>query len=277
MSLYQSLLEKMDGREYSHYFFAVCPFHDDSKPSLMVDERGYFCKACGARGNLKKLDMRVRRGFRIRNTVSSILPRWKSWEREYGDLEGIAEYAHDNLLRHKSYRKYYEQRKCEEFIEKGFLGYIGGWCTIPVIDKSSQGIIDLVVRASSGKGNTRYVVAPTSSDCPRPLYCPNWERVTASDLVYVVYGIFDAISLELCGLPCVTGITGKNIAEESLNALHKKFVIIPDWKEEKDAHQLANALGWRASVKSMLFPEDCKDPDDIRRIYGEDALKEMLA
>lgn len=278
MNLYDSLLEKMSGQSYSNYFMAVCPFHNDHSPSLMVHEDGFRCKACGARGSLQKLERKVAFGFRPRSTTVSILPRWKSWEREYGDLDGIAEFAHSNVLRHKKYRKYYEKRKCEDFIERGRLGYLDGWSVIPIPDRNGR-IIDIVVRAVSGKGDTRYVVAPASSDLPsgfRPLYVPNWKRVIASDVVYVVFGIFDAISLELCGLPAVTGITGKSLCAESLASMRKRFFIIPDHNEERDAHKLANDLGWRGRVKELSFPDGTKDTDDIRRVYGNEMLMEML-
>lgn len=279
MSLYDSLLEKMDGHAYSGYFMSVCPFHDDHSPSLLVWDGGYKCKACGARGSLQKLERKVQFGFRPRNNAVSILPRWKKWEQEYGDLEGIAEYAHDNLLRNKKYRRYYEERQCEKFVEAGRLGFIGGWAVIPVFGRDGR-IVDMVVRQTSGKGDTRYVVAPahdSGGSIIRPLYVPNWKRVIASDLVYVVYGIFDAISLELCGLPVVTGITGKSLCPDQLIEMRKKFVIVPDHNEEGDAHKLANSIGWRGRVKELQFPDGAKDPDDIRRKLGNDALREMLA
>lgn len=276
MNLYDSLLEKMGGQEYQGYFMSVCPFHDDHSPSLMVHEDGYKCKACGAHGNLKKLELRVRKGFAQKsNIVSVVLPRWKAWEREYGDLQGIAEFAHDNLLKHKTYRRYYENRKCQSYIKAGRLGYLSTWAVIPVFGRDGQ-IVDIVVRSTRSKDSSRYVIAPHPDSLQRPLFCPSWKRVINSDVVYVVYGIFDAISLELCGFPVVTGITGKSLSPNSLSELHKKFIIVPDWREEAEAHKLANALGWRAKVKELSYPDGTKDCDDIRRQYGESVLKEML-
>ena len=47
---------------YENYLAIVCPFHDDTKPSLLAynprtkSELGYFhCKACGKSGNLEML------------------------------------------------------------------------------------------------------------------------------------------------------------------------------------------------------------------------------
>ena len=279
MSLYDSLLDRMNGTEYSGYFSACCPFHNDSHPSLFVYSDGFRCASCGERGALQKLDEKVRRGFFHRDTVSVVLPRWKKWEREYGGLEGIADFAHESLLKSRSHRKYFEERQCEKFIKAGRLGYLSGWAVIPVFERD-QHITNIVVRAVSRKGNSRYVISPISvddgSDSHRPLYCPNWKRVEGSDLIYVVYGIFDAISLELAGLPVVTGITGKSLSSDLIEPMRKRVVILPDKGEERDAHRLANDLGWRATVKELDFPDGAKDPDDIRRIYGNDYLKEMI-
>ena len=109
------------------------------------------------------------------------------------------------------------------------------------------------------------------------LYVPNWGRVVASETVYVVYGIIDAISLELIGLPVVTGITGKSLSAETLKPLGKQFIIVPDEYEDMEAHLLANSLGWKARVKRLVYPEGVKDPDGIRTHFGNDFLLGALA
>lgn len=277
MSLYENLMEKMSGHEYSNYFTAICPFHDDHSPSLFVYDDGFFrCAACGKKGNLRLLERKISHGFATSNhdTVSRVLPQWRKWEQEWGDLEGIAEHAHHSLKRFPQFQAYYKKRKCEDFINQGFLGYIGGWAVIPVFDRTHR-IVDIVCRAVKGKGDTRYVVKP-SEIAQRPLFCPNWSIVEESDRIFVVYGIFDAVSLALAGLPVVTGITGKSLSAEQLYPLKKRFVVIPDDGEEKDAHKLCNKLGWRARVKELTYPSGTKDPDGIRVMYGNEYLKSLI-
>ena len=277
MSLYETLMEKMDGHEYSNYFTALCPFHSDHSPSLFVYDDGLFrCAACGKKGNLKFLERKVSHGFvsSNRDTVSRILPQWRKWEEQWGDLEGIAEHAHQSLKRFPKFQGYYKRRKCEDFIEQGFLGYIGGWAVIPIFDGNRE-IVDIVCRAVKGKGDTRYVVKP-SEIAQRPLYVPNWAIVDESDKIFVVYGIFDAIALALIGLPVVTGITGKSLNVDQLRPLGKKFYIIPDKGEETDAHKLANSMGWRAKAIDFVYPYPCKDLDEVRVTHGENYLKALL-
>ena len=94
--------------------------------------------------------------------------------------------------------------------------------------------------------------------------------------MYCVFGILDAVSLELCGLPVVTSITGKNFNVEILRSLHKRLIIIPDKDEEKSAHNYVNSLGWRARVKELDYPQGCKDCNDVLMNYGKEELKELL-
>lgn len=287
VSIYDSLQAKLENIHiYSGYFSSLCPFHDDSSPSFFVYEESekksmeYQCRACGAHGSLAYLDRylgtHIRRGLTQSQLKPVVLPRWKQWERDYGNLEGIVQYAHENLLRHTNYRKWFERRQIDEFIEQGRLGYISGWAIFPVFHSDLR-IADIAVRAVSGKGDIRYSVsALVDHSSLRPLYIPNWERVNLSKTIYVVYGIVDAIALELAGLPAVTGITGKSLSADLLKPLNKRYIIVPDDGEEREAHQLANKLGWRARVQRIKYPENTKDADDIRIKFGNQYLLNAL-
>jgi len=274
MSLYESLLERMNGQEYSNYFTSTCPFHSDTHPSFFVYEDGTFrCASCRKHGTLSYLDKCLGSRFMPsrNNTVSNVSPSWRKW----GDtLDEIADKAHTMLKRYPQFQGYYKKRKVDEYMEKGTLGYLDGWAIIPVYD-SKRTIVDVVARAIKGKKDTRYTLRP-SEVAVRPIFCPNWVRVQEAEQIYVVYGMFDAISLELCGLPVVTGITGKSLNADQLKPLHKRFIILPDYHEEEDAHKLANSLGWRGRVKKLDYPDDVKDPDGVRVKYGNEYLLDMI-
>jgi DNA primase len=207
--------------------------------------------------------------------VSRLLPQWRRWETKYGSLEEIAEYAHQSLKKHKQFQAYLKERKIYDFMEEGVLGHLDGWTTFPIFDRVGE-IIDLVVRSSSG-GDMRYVVRPSGDGSTHPLYAPSWKNVDRSESIYVVYGLIDAISMHLAGLACVTGVTGKSLSPDLLKPLGKRFIIVPDDGEEAEAHKLANKLGWRCKVKKIKWLENTKDCDDIRRLYGNEALLSALA
>jgi len=43
-------------KSYTNYISGICPFHEDSKPSLLVYDDGWFrCLGCGVVGNYDKL------------------------------------------------------------------------------------------------------------------------------------------------------------------------------------------------------------------------------
>lgn len=274
-NLYESLMERMDGRQYSNYFACLCPFHDDHTPSMFVYEDGAHCKTCGRSWSLKQVERKIGSHFRpSRDTVSNILPNWKRWEFEYGDLQGIAEHAHKTLKRYPQFQGYFKKRRINGYIEKAFLGFIDGWITVPVYDGSSK-MVDMVVRGIK-KGDTRYVVKP-QKNAPRPLYVPNRAILDKADQIYVVYGIVDALGLAIMGLPVVTGMTGKSLNAELLLPLRKRFIILPDAGEEREAHLLANSLGWRARVKELSYPTGTKDPAGVREMYGDAVLQELLS
>ena len=280
MALYDSLLERLDGRPYSNYFACLCPFHNDTSPSFFVyeDDGRFFCRSCRKSGTIKYLDNFLGSTFKLtRSQVGKpqVLPKWRKWEQEHGSLEGIANHAHKMLLKFPQFQSYFKNRKIHEYITKGWCGYLDGYAIFPVLSGSGQ-IVDLVTRSVRSRSSGRYTVAPFVGNGNHPLYCPNWENVKKSEVVYVVFGIIDAISLELLGLPVVTGITGKSLSPDLLKPLGKKFIIIPDDGEEREAYLLANKLGWRARVKALHWDDGCKDVDDERVKFGNQHLLQLI-
>lgn len=279
MSLYDSLLERMEGRPYGHYFSAYCPWDTHKTPALLVFQDGMVkCLSCNKIWNHEQLDKKIGTHFIQTSILGSsyrLLPKWRLWEEKYGSLENIVEYAHKSIKKHSRFQCYLKERKIYDFLDEGSLGYLDNWITFPVFDKQHK-LLDIVVRSVQRDSDVRYVVHPNSSGI-HPIYVPSWERISSSGLVYVVYGIVDAISLHLAGFPSLTGVTGKSLSFELLKPLGKKLIIIPDKGEESDAHKLANRLGWRAKVKSISWPENTKDVDEIRRKYGDQVLSSCLA
>lgn len=277
--LYSSLLERLEGRPYGHYFSAYCPWDTHATPALLVFQDGMVkCLSCNKMWSHEQLDRKVGKHYiptQSNDTVSRLLPQWRKWEEKYGSLEEIIEFAHTSLKRHKQFQRYLKERKIYDFVDEGTLGFLDSWILFPVYD-SEHRLVDTVVRSTLRNGDVRYVVHPKLGDL-HPLYVPSWKLLSQHREVYVVYGLIDSISLHLAGLPVVTGVTGKSLSPDLLKPLGKKFILVPDDGEELEAHRLANKLGWRCRVKKMNWPDQCKDTDDIRRLYGNQALLSALA
>ncbi len=275
--MYEQLLEKMDGHPYSNYFSTWCPFEKHQTPAMLVYDDGLFvCMSCGKKGTHEYLFKFVGSHYLPpqNDTVSRVLPQWKKWEEKYDDIEGIANAANHNLLRNKNYQTYLKRRKIFDFAKEGCLGYLDDWITFPVFAEDGT-IADIVVRSVARHNDVRYVVHPDICNT-RPLYVPCWKKVMESDVIYIVYGMIDAISLHLAGLPAITGTTGKSLHADLLKPLRRKMIILPDEGEEKEAIKLANELGWRAKVKTIIYPDGTKDPDGIRREYGNEFLIDKI-
>lgn len=275
MSLYDSLLERLEGRPYNGYFSAYCPFDEHQSPALLVYEDGFYCLSCVKSGSLEYLSKKIGNHYTpkvTRSQLSQVLPRWRKW----GDsLEEIAHSSHKLLKKFSQFQGYFRKRKVDAFIEKGLFGYRDGWCVLPVMD-IQRNIVDIVVRNTKPESGTRYFLLGNDVSRHSTLYSPDWDRVQRAVTIYCVFGMMDVWSLEALGLPCVTGITGKSINPELLQALNKKVIIIPDLEEEKDAHKLANTLGWKYKVKELQYPDGCKDVDDVRVQYGNEALMQLI-
>jgi len=281
--LQASLAEKMEQVQWhGEYFSAICPFphhgHKESHPSMMVYTDGFVCMGCRKNGKLEYLLQQVSKSSNLLQSFSTtkpaILPRWGNWSNRFGDLEGITAAAYNNLNRKEENKWWFKRRKIDGFIHVGYFGYLDGWAIFPVLDKDTN-VIDIVVRATKGKGSTKYVLPPAIRTMPN-IYVPNWNRVLNSDTVYIVYGIVDSWSFESIELPVVTGTTGKSLSPERLKPLDKKWIIIPDRYEEDAAYQLANKLGWKARVQRIKWPSGIKDCDEIRMTFGNTALRNII-
>ena len=279
MNLYETLLERLDGRQYSNYFSCSCPFDTHQSPALLVYEDGYFCLSCGAKGSLEYLNKKIGTNFHSPLTQShshtNVLPRFRQWEQEHGDLEGIATYAHKSLKAFPQFQSYFKMRKIDDYIDAGRFGYILGWLLLPVLSVHGK-VLDIVVRSGKSKSANRYTLLSGDGNSSHHLYSPNWKLVERSETIYVCFGIIDSWSFEAIGLPCVTGITGKSLSAETLKPLGKKYIIVPDDGEEREAHMLANKLGWRARTLILNYPDDTKDCDNIRIQFGNEYLKNLI-
>lgn len=277
---YESLQEELDGvRLYDGYFMALCPFHEDSKPSFMVHEDGYYCKSCRKSGSLEYL--RKYLGHKVieirpREKVVPVLPQWRKWIEKYETVEGIARAAHGLLTRNSMLDSFFVRRQINQFINTGMFGWLDWWNLFPVFDMAGN-VIDIVVRGEKSKGDTKYVLLKKQEEhTPPPLYVPDWGRVLDAKVVYVVYGIIDSWALFSLGLPVVTGTTGQSLSAKLLAPLNKKWIIVPDRKEEESAWKLKIALGFSATVKELDWPYPCKDPDEIRTKKGSAYLYQLL-
>jgi len=241
---------------YGRYIAGMCPFESHKNQALLVFSDGYFnCLGCARHGSWKTLWNKLKgQNVIVRADTKT------SWAgpRVEGDLETATYQAHIDLTRFSSFGWYLEERGLQNRIDMNEIGYMEGWYTIPVFAENGSFVTTVfrslphVQKASNLRYVCRHVPVP---------FVPDWNKLKTAKQIFVVYGIFDALTLAELGFPVMTSSSGKNTFNaEWLESYRKRIVILPDQGEEEQAHQLCSAIDFtRGKVVELEFPKGKKD------------------
>jgi len=275
----EQVISKLDGvHEYEKYYSALCPFHGDSHPSLLVYKRGWFkCLSCGQTGDLDRLYRRLT----DRGGVVSQKPEKATYTAPSIPVERAEKYAndaHDILIRNEHTLGWYlRSRRVENRIEAQRLGWWNGWYTIPFYTQEQE-FWGMVFRAAPHiQEATQYrFVFPKGQAVG--LYVPDWKLVKETDYLIVVFGIFDALSLCDLRYAVATPTGGKgNVYSAMLQEFRKPIYIMPDKGEEDAAIALAGKLGWRGHVIRVDWNMyNAKDPAELHEHEKDIDLRNII-
>lgn len=259
---------------YDRYFTALCPFHHDTAPSLLVFKDGWFrcLGSCGRNGTWLTLWNKLK-GQPVQ-VMPERLTRWGTPGIPANDLESVCYQAHIDLLSFPSLGWYLEMRGIDNRIETNELGFWNGWYTIPVHDDEGNFITGVFRSAPHVQEATglRYWCRHQPV-----MYAPDWRLYANSDVCYVVFGMVDALVLASLRLAVVTTTGGSNAFNtEWLDDYRHKVVIVPDRGEEPSASKVAKNLGWRGQVLRLPYPDGYKDPADFAARGKSENLRAML-
>ncbi len=265
------------GHQYQGYVSLVCPFHKSFpiRPSLMAWQDGWFqCLSCGKKGKNDYL-LEVLRGRPVRISDADEKTDWipPTLPTELDKIEKFWGNAHQHVLDDPSLRWYYQLRGVDNVVEIACLGWYNGWATIPIrsIDDATQGVIlragPHIEKASEG---VRFHQPRGQKGM---MYCPDWGRLSRSNSVAIVFGMFDALAMATLGIPVVTPTAGKDSFQPKWldDVWSGSALIIPDQKEEETAYNLRKKLslfGIHNDVLLLDYPEGIKDPADFLK-YGK--------
>jgi DNA primase len=270
-------------KRYDGYVSALCPFHDDRSPSLLVFEtkpgqkHGWFqCLGCDARGTHEYL-YSVLEGAPVR-----VVPQEKtSWglpplPDTQEDWEALA-YASHNAIRDRPHLGWYWQlRGVDSRIEPNKLGWYRGWYTVPVFDKEGD-FTRLILRAGEHIEKSTGLRYYTSPGHP-VIHVPDRRKFYEATSIAIVFGTVDALALATLGIPVCTSTAGKAQFDPTwLSAMSPYVYVIPDMGEETTAIELANKIGGRARVVRLTYPDHCKDPADYLKFDRGKQLQKELA
>lgn len=256
------IADVLDGaHRYDHYLVARCPFHDDTRPSFFVYPDKYRCLSCGAFGETSRLLEKISPSHTVVR-VGEFRNPFTTWLKDH-DLGFILRQAYQYRPSH-----YLETRGISAAIQARLgIGKLDNWITFPIWDHQHK-IVGAVARAGEGMTSRAKYVLP-SAQSSSLLYVPSWKRIITEPVVFVVFGIIDAVTLFMLGYACASTTTGKQVNPNIFDHIRKRIVIIPDLGEEKEAHQLASKLGWRGNVAKLDYPERTKDINDILQVLRD--------
>ena len=258
------------------YISALCPFHDDNSPSLLVYADGRFwCKGCQAHGNFEQLKAQLDKVGWKQPPAETFRPAWLGLPETKEGEEALIERAHNLLLDNPSLGWWLAKRGLTDTSIKRFhLGYWQGWIVVPVwsrAEASWQGFMLRATPAMQARTGLRFL---DTGHYGGRLYVPDWNLLDRAPYLIVVYGMFDAQSLAQLGFAAATNTDGKDhFKPEYLDWWRKPVYILGDAGEEDAARrkELMHGLGWRGHSLSFDWPEGIKDVNNFfeQRRTGE--------
>lgn len=263
-----SIVDRLEHvKEYERYYSALCIFHSDKEPSMLVYKDGWFrCLGCGRSGDLYVLDRKLRGWTPPSMAFTREATDWKPPVKAKDPVKFVFD-AHDLLSKYtESLGWYLRIRQLESRIEGQRLGWYNGWYVIPTFS-SDDSLTGYILRAGQHvqeATGARYITHSTSS-----LYVPDWYLYLTSSYLVVTFGILDALTLTALRIPAVSAVWGKTIRIEDFEDVRKPVLFFPDAGEEKEAINYYRQLGWRGRMVKVDWPDGCKDPNDLH-MHGLD-------
>jgi hypothetical protein len=153
------------------------------------------------------------------------------------------------------------------------LGILENYVTFPIRNKTDK-ISGAIVRSISSGTGQKYLI-PYGQD-PNLLYVPSWSRIEKRGIIYLTFGIIDAISIYILGGASISTTTGMKMDISYLDSIRKRIIFIPDQGEEEVAQKYASKMSWRGAVMRCNYPPGCKDPSDIMMSEHKNSLIEVI-
>lgn len=266
MNILRDVYDELDyANDYGHYLATLCPWHDDNKPSLLIYEDKYYCKACSAGGFTESFLQKLQWGQVEVPTPQVYDPHnpFTGWlDQCNGSLSNLIHNSNHAMRSQRGFGHYLESRNIGfDVIQNLKIGFMEGWYIFPIFGPDDK-LVGVVARCGGAtETNMRYSI-PTQQD-PNLLYVPSWERVENHREVFLTFGIIDAISIYQLGYAAMSTTTGKTTKAAPFDDIRKTIWIFPDNWEERTAYQLAANLGWRGRVLNYNWRNGIKDPNDL--------------
>lgn len=233
----------------------LCPFHDDTDPSLVIYDNtskgggyDYHCFVCKATGNavtmLTTLGLVENDGMavsKLQEDFGIILPEQVTID-VFADLKGLDQ----DILKNNGWQD----------DARGIL--------VPFYNEKRE-VIATKVRCKY-QGKPKYYFLPAPNDIKNPMYGLHWlPDYTSAEPLYICEGETDALTMRQAGYQ-VLGVTGVNAWKSEFSDKVSRFPFIVIAKDN-DEHgiRLVNDIAKDIPDKlwSIKLPDRCKDVNDL--------------
>lgn len=262
MKKLDDIISRLEGvKEYERYYSALCVFHPDRHPSMLVYKDGWFrCLSCGRSGDLYMLDRKLSGWSPPSHLHTRESTDWIPPSSDANPIVFVDE-AHRMLTKYcESLGWYLRIRGVDDRIDGQKLGWHNGWYVIPTYSDDDT-LTGYVLRAGQHvqeATGARYVTRSSAS-----LYVPDWYLYHTGRFIVVTYGILDALTLVGLRIPAVSTMWGTTMRLSDLDDVRKPILFFPDQGEEIPAIEQYRRLGWRGRLVRMDWPDGSKDVNDL--------------
>jgi len=242
----------------------VCPFHNDTVPSLVVYDDHAYCFGCGRFFDAVQFisekegvtDGQAKQKLQDRSLITRQTVEIQQEKRSLPPINHeILDYWYD-CGKAPNVRKYYYSRLLtDKYIDFYRLGWDGTHYVIPIWEGMPGVSKAYNVKFRNSTGDIKYSGLPGRSD---PKLFNSWVLETNAQVkgpgdwkAIIMMGEFDAILATQDGLPVVSGTAGQGVwkREWTLAMAHiKRIWVVPDKGEERSAYNIASKFLNRATV-----------------------------
>lgn len=246
---------KRDGAQWK----GLCPFHDDSSPSLSVSHEGYYCFGCGAKGDVIRFVQDIE---------------------EISAIESYRRLADDVGFRPGEIRPAIRERVTQQAKAPPVLREIGRLVAVYDYTDERGGLLYQVCRYDpkefrqrrpNGAGGFEWKV----KDVRQVLY--HLAEVLKADTVHLCAGEKDADNLRILGFVATTNAGGEKRWDDSFaEALRGRAVIIWTDNDKAGVDRETRLLRKLASVTKSLRAVRTPQGKDVSEWIENGATKAMI-
>ena len=282
--------------------FIKCCFHTDKEPSMVVNESKNLFNCLSGCGGGNTIDFLIKY-YNINEGNNTLKIAYQKAKELIGFSyeNGVVGKVLDKVLTHfdtdnnniktilnnciilKEPNEYLKGRNIHKLYQDTYIlnknieiddtTYYGGTLVFPIINKNNE-IKSLqfitkqnfksFLKGGDIKGNYIDFV------------------INDSNLIFLVEGVADAMSLNLAGfnsIACLSLQNQKNVVLKNFDMLYKRGVVFMDNNQKKEAKEfeIAEQISNMLSTYSICSPfNELKDANDILKIQGVDGLKKIV-